>query len=121
MLYLKPVAVRIYTTTKIVVTKAVPFVYPPTKHKLRRLMHVGGVLVTGALMVELYRLTRHLPWEEAVILTSSPIAILFTKLRAALKWAEEGVDGLPIPEGDGVPVDNNSQLEVTGVHGRGNL
>ena len=95
-------------------------VYPPTKRKLHRLLHVLGVSVTGALMALAWTATNHRTWLQHIGATLAPLVPLLTSWRASLGWAEKQIAASSLPDDDAVPIDD-SQLEDTGVHGRGDL
>jgi len=75
----------------------VALVYPPTKAKLRRLLHIGGMLLTLAILVATW-LTQ-LPLQTQIEVSLGTILVALTNISAAFKKAEAVVEKLSIPEG----------------------
>lgn len=112
-------------------------IYPPTKRKIHRALHVAGMALTGLLMLAVWSGTKHHPIWKHVAETLSPLIPLLTSWRASLGWVERRVDASGLPSGDEVLSDDDvilppsdrddavpeeaDQLAVTGVHGKGNL
>jgi hypothetical protein len=95
-------------------------IYPPTKRKLHRALHIAGMAVTAALMLAVWTSTKHHPVWKHVAETMTPLVPLLTSWRASIGWAERKIDESELPSGDAVP-EEDDQLAVTGVHGKGDL
>ena len=83
--------------------KLIPLVYPPTKAKLRRLLHIGGTLLTLAILVATW--ATQLPLQTQIEVSIGTIIVALTNISAALTKAGAVVEKLPIPEDSGKKVD----------------
>lgn len=81
----------------------VALVYPPTKAKFRRLLHIGGALLTLAILIATW-LTK-LPLQTRIEVSIGTIMVALTNISAALARAEAVVERLPIPEDSGKKID----------------
>jgi hypothetical protein len=81
----------------------VALIYPPTKAKLRRLLHIGGTLLTLAILVATW--ATQLPLQTQIEVSIGTIVVALTNISAALSKAEAVVEKLPIPEDSGKKVD----------------
>jgi hypothetical protein len=110
--------------------------YPVTKRKLHRLLHVLGLLVAGGAGTALWVAGLPLTIPEKIVGTLTLVSTLLTSVSVGIKGADRFVDQLPIPADDvittvttstttvehgGTVVDEADQLAVTGVHGKGDL
>lgn len=73
--------------------------YPPTKRKLRRLLHVAGTALTVALLVSAWMMER-LTLAESVAADLLVLATYLTRWQAVIGRLDQAVDKLPIPEED---------------------
>jgi len=79
---------------------AAGLVYPPTKAKLHRVLHLAGVLVAGALGVAVWLVTSKLGVTEKITADLGVLVVLLTRWRAAIASVDAAVDKLPIPDDD---------------------
>lgn len=75
-------------------------VYPPTKKKLLRLLHILGGAITIALMIVMWIATKEGPWWERIGATTAPLVSLLTNWRSCIGWAERQVAESNLPEDD---------------------
>jgi hypothetical protein len=81
--------------------KLAGLLYPPTKAKLHRLLHMVGTIVAAIAIAGPWMLVHGIAWDTALELNAVTVALVLTNLRLAISKLDAGVDGLPIPTGSG--------------------
>lgn len=94
---------KVMNFVKVMAGRVRGLLWPVTKAKLHRLLHVSGVVLTGWIMWKIYRLTGNLglPTDEHIAISLSPLIPLATKWQAVIRWVDRNVvNELPIPDGE---------------------
>jgi hypothetical protein len=84
---------------KAFLAKALALVYPPTKVKFRRLLHIGGTAVTLLLGAAVWVVSSNLTTSEKILANVALLIPLLTRWQAIFTALYSVVDKLPIPDG----------------------
>jgi hypothetical protein len=87
------------STMKALFAKIAALVYPPTKAKLHRLLHVTGVAATVGASVAIWVMGRHWALGTQIEAQIALVLAFLTNVKKITVTLDAGVDKLPIPDG----------------------